>query len=163
MSVSAPSTYLFKYFQGWLNHFFGQPVPMLDKPFWEEVFQNIQPKPPLVQNEVITSCPVTCFPWEETEPHLPTTFSWVSLLSVCLGEWGGFFPEFYPEWGVHASIERNQQMQVKFPQASPDKRHIMSWVNDTTSPGASWGLWLLQLVIRDFSCSAQNEVELTRR
>lgn len=54
-------------------------------------------------------------------------------------------------------------MQVKFPQASPDKQHINGWVNDTSSSGANWGLWLLQLVIRDFSCSAQNEVELTKR
>lgn len=54
-------------------------------------------------------------------------------------------------------------MQVKFPYPSPDKRHIMSWVNDTASAGANWRLSLLQLVIRDFSCSVWNEVELTKK
>jgi len=32
----------FKYLQGWwLNHFRGQPVPMLDSPFREQIFPNI--------------------------------------------------------------------------------------------------------------------------
>ncbi|KAK4822567.1 LOW QUALITY PROTEIN: hypothetical protein QYF61_016136 [Mycteria americana] len=64
----------FKYFQGWrLNHFPGQPVPMLDNPFSEVKFPNIQSKPPLAQLEAISSCPVTCYLGEETDPHLPTT------------------------------------------------------------------------------------------
>ncbi|KAK4831037.1 hypothetical protein QYF61_014969, partial [Mycteria americana] len=64
----------FKYLQGWrLNHFPGQPVPMLDNPFSEEKFPNIQSKPPLVQLEAISSCPITCYLGEETDPHLSTT------------------------------------------------------------------------------------------
>ncbi|KAK4828042.1 hypothetical protein QYF61_023080, partial [Mycteria americana] len=64
----------FKYFQGWrLNHFPGQPVPMLDNPFSEETFPNTQSKPPLVQLEAISSCPITCYLVEETDPHLSTT------------------------------------------------------------------------------------------
>ncbi|KAK4818807.1 hypothetical protein QYF61_019736 [Mycteria americana] len=64
----------FKYFQGWrLNHFPGQPVPMLDNPFSEEKFPNIQSKPPLAQLEAISSCPITCYLGEETDPHLSTT------------------------------------------------------------------------------------------
>ncbi|KAK4818843.1 hypothetical protein QYF61_020062, partial [Mycteria americana] len=40
----------FKYPQRWrLNHFLGQPVPMLDNPFSEQIFPNIQSKPPLAQ------------------------------------------------------------------------------------------------------------------
>ncbi|KAK4829272.1 hypothetical protein QYF61_002664 [Mycteria americana] len=63
-----------KYLQGWrLNHFPGQPVPMLDNPFSEEKFPNIQSKPPLVQLETISSCPITCYLGEETDPHLSTT------------------------------------------------------------------------------------------
>ncbi|KAK4826325.1 hypothetical protein QYF61_007410 [Mycteria americana] len=59
---------------GWrLNHFPGQPVPMLDNPFSEVKFPNIQPKPPLAQLEAISSCPITCYLGEETNPHLSTT------------------------------------------------------------------------------------------
>ncbi|KAK4810721.1 hypothetical protein QYF61_007695 [Mycteria americana] len=64
----------FKYLQGWrLNHFPGQPVPMLDNPFSEEKFPNIQSQPPLVQLEAISSCPITCYLGEETNTHLATT------------------------------------------------------------------------------------------
>ncbi|KAK4829607.1 hypothetical protein QYF61_005707 [Mycteria americana] len=59
---------------GWrLNHFPGQPLPRLDNPFSEEKFPNIQSKPPLVQLEAISSCPITCYLGEETDPHLSTT------------------------------------------------------------------------------------------
>ncbi|KAK4812342.1 hypothetical protein QYF61_017119 [Mycteria americana] len=64
----------FKYLQGWrLNHFPGQPVPMLDNPLGEGKFPNIQSKPPLAQLEAISSRPVTCYLGEETDPHLSTT------------------------------------------------------------------------------------------
>ncbi|KAK4829474.1 hypothetical protein QYF61_004764 [Mycteria americana] len=60
--------------KGWrLNHFPGQPVPMLDNPFSEVKFPNIQSKPPLAQLETISSCPITCYLGEETDPHLSTT------------------------------------------------------------------------------------------
>ncbi|KAK4826396.1 hypothetical protein QYF61_008067 [Mycteria americana] len=60
--------------QGWrLNHFPGQPLPMLDNPFGEELFPNIQSKPPLAQLEAISSRPITCYLGEETDPHLSTT------------------------------------------------------------------------------------------
>ncbi|KAK4832683.1 hypothetical protein QYF61_025144 [Mycteria americana] len=63
----------FKYLQGWrLHHFPGQPVPMLDNPLSEEIFPNIQSKPPLEQLEAICSHPATCYLEEETDPHLPT-------------------------------------------------------------------------------------------
>ncbi|KAK4819936.1 hypothetical protein QYF61_015557 [Mycteria americana] len=63
----------FKYLQGWgLNPFPGQPVPVLDNPFGEVKFPNIQSKPPLVQLEAISSCPITCYLGEETNPHLST-------------------------------------------------------------------------------------------
>ncbi|KAK4830637.1 hypothetical protein QYF61_012480 [Mycteria americana] len=59
---------------GWrLNHFPGQPVPMLDNPLGEEKFPNIQSKPPLEQLEAISSCPIACYLGEETDPHLSTT------------------------------------------------------------------------------------------
>ncbi|KAK4810205.1 hypothetical protein QYF61_011799 [Mycteria americana] len=58
---------------GWqLNHFPGQPVPMLDNPLSEVKFPNIQSKPPLAQLEAISSHPVTCYLGEETDPHLST-------------------------------------------------------------------------------------------
>ncbi|KAK4827408.1 hypothetical protein QYF61_017838, partial [Mycteria americana] len=63
----------FKYPQGWrLNHFPEQPVPMLDNTSSEEIFPNIQSKPPLAQLEAISSRPITCYLGEETDPHLST-------------------------------------------------------------------------------------------
>ncbi|KAK4828289.1 hypothetical protein QYF61_024954 [Mycteria americana] len=73
----------FKYLQGWrLNHFPGQPVPMLDNPFSEVKFPNIQSKPPLAQLEAISSHPITCYLGEETDPHLATT-SFQTLHQLC--------------------------------------------------------------------------------
>ncbi|KAK4825250.1 hypothetical protein QYF61_025649 [Mycteria americana] len=69
--ADAPSLETFK---GWrLNLFPGQPGPMLDNPFSEVKFPNIQSKPPLVQLEVISSRLITCYLGEETDPHLSTT------------------------------------------------------------------------------------------
>ncbi|KAK4821381.1 hypothetical protein QYF61_018919 [Mycteria americana] len=63
----------FKYLEGWgLHHFPGQPVPTLDNPFSKEFFPNIQSKPPLAQLEAVSSCPITCYLGEETDPHLST-------------------------------------------------------------------------------------------
>ncbi|KAK4830248.1 hypothetical protein QYF61_009315 [Mycteria americana] len=53
----------------WAYH----PVPMLDNPFSEVKFPNIQSKPPLAQLEAISSCPITCYLGEETDTHLSTT------------------------------------------------------------------------------------------
>ena len=46
---------------------------MLDNPFGEDIFPNIQAKPPLVQPEAISSCPVACYLGEETDTHLTIT------------------------------------------------------------------------------------------
>ncbi|KAK4808475.1 hypothetical protein QYF61_005792 [Mycteria americana] len=71
--LNRPKTALRKS-KGWrLNHFPGQSVPMLDNPLGEEKFPNIQSKPPLAQLEAISSCPITCYLGEETDPHLSTT------------------------------------------------------------------------------------------
>ncbi|KAK4831969.1 hypothetical protein QYF61_020352 [Mycteria americana] len=62
----------FKYLQGWrLNHFPGQPVPMLDHPFSEVKFPNIQSKPPLAQLEAISSRPITFVESDEVSPQPP--------------------------------------------------------------------------------------------
>ncbi|KAK4823878.1 hypothetical protein QYF61_007826 [Mycteria americana] len=45
---------------------------MLDNPFSEVKFPNIQSKLPLAQLEAISSCPITCYLGEETDPHLST-------------------------------------------------------------------------------------------
>ncbi|KAK4810751.1 LOW QUALITY PROTEIN: hypothetical protein QYF61_007725 [Mycteria americana] len=46
---------------------------MLDHPFSKEIFPNIQSKPPLAQLKAVSSCPITCYLGEETDPHLSTT------------------------------------------------------------------------------------------
>ncbi|KAK4825536.1 LOW QUALITY PROTEIN: hypothetical protein QYF61_000113 [Mycteria americana] len=50
-----------------------QPVPRLDNPFGEDIFPNIQSKPPLAQLEAISSCPIACYLQEETDTDLATT------------------------------------------------------------------------------------------
>ena len=45
---------------------------MLDRHFGEESFPNIQPKPPLVQPEALSFCPIACYLGEETNTHLTT-------------------------------------------------------------------------------------------
>ncbi|KAK4824520.1 hypothetical protein QYF61_016100 [Mycteria americana] len=73
-AVKAADWHVLSTVQGWrLNHFPGQPVPMLDNPFSGEKFPNIQSKPPLVQLEAMSSCPIACCLGEETNPHLSTT------------------------------------------------------------------------------------------
>lgn len=50
----------FKYLQGWWSHHFsGQPVPMLDNPYSEEMFPNTKSKPPMDHLEAVSSCPIT--------------------------------------------------------------------------------------------------------
>ena len=39
----------------WLSHLPGQPISAPDHSFWEEIFPNTQPEPPLVQVEAIPS------------------------------------------------------------------------------------------------------------
>ncbi|KAK4826255.1 hypothetical protein QYF61_006702 [Mycteria americana] len=74
VGTSASECYQIKQLTGWrLNHCPGQPVPMLDHPFSEVKFPNIQSNPPLAQLEAISSCPITCYLGEETDPHLATT------------------------------------------------------------------------------------------
>ena len=46
---------------------------MLDHTFGEEIFPNIQSKPPLAQLEAVSSCPITCYLEEETDNHLATS------------------------------------------------------------------------------------------
>ncbi|KAK4816299.1 hypothetical protein QYF61_014597 [Mycteria americana] len=49
-----------------------RPVAMLHDPCHEEVFCNVQSKPPLAQLEAISSHPITSYLGEETNPHLST-------------------------------------------------------------------------------------------
>lgn len=65
----------FEHFQGWGFHdLHGQPVPMPDYPFSEEIFPNIQSKSPHVQLKAISSCSVTYDLEEDTRPQLTMTF-----------------------------------------------------------------------------------------
>lgn len=68
--------YMFsEHFHGWIFHYCaGQPVSMPDHTYSEEIFSNVQSKPPLAQPEIISSYPVTCYLEEETNSHLATPF-----------------------------------------------------------------------------------------
>lgn len=56
----------------------GRLVPLLEKPFGEEVFLNIQPKCFLAQMKDFSSCPIACLLEEETYTHL----TWTSFQAV---------------------------------------------------------------------------------
>ncbi|KAK4820813.1 hypothetical protein QYF61_007207 [Mycteria americana] len=63
------------------NHLPGQPLPMLDHSLSKEFFPNIQSKPPLLQLEAISSCPITSYLEEEIDTHLTTTSFQVAVES----------------------------------------------------------------------------------
>ena len=64
----------FIYLQGWwLNHFPGQPVPMIHNPGSEGIFPDTQSKPVLVQLEAVCPCLIACYLGEETNTRLTTT------------------------------------------------------------------------------------------
>lgn len=48
-------------------------VLMLNHPFKEEIRSNFQPEPLLMHPVASSSCPATCCPGEEANPHLATT------------------------------------------------------------------------------------------
>ncbi|KAK4810476.1 hypothetical protein QYF61_004256 [Mycteria americana] len=104
----------FKYLQGWrLNHFPGQPVPMLDNPLGEEKFPNIQSKPPLVQLEAISSCPITCYLGEETDPHLSTTSFQLPMLCQVPKKLGGDTARIVdPNWPKGYSIPYDVMLSI---------------------------------------------------
>ena len=63
----------FEHLQGWgLHHLPGHPGPMPDHSFSKEIFPNIQPKPPLMQLEAISSRPIAGYLGEETNTCLTT-------------------------------------------------------------------------------------------
>jgi len=74
--TTIPKCHLYTFFeplQGWgLPHCPGQPVPMPDHSFSEEIFPNIQSEPPLTQLEAIASRPVTGYLGEEINSLLTT-------------------------------------------------------------------------------------------
>lgn len=46
---------------------------MFDSPFSAEIFPSVQSKPPLVKLDPISSCPITSYLGEETNPHVSVT------------------------------------------------------------------------------------------
>ena len=65
---------------------------MPEHPFAEEIVLNIQPKPPLVQLEAVSSCPVTCYLGEDTDPQLTTTSFQVAVESDKVPPGASFSP-----------------------------------------------------------------------
>lgn len=74
MFLSTTATPLLSSFrEGGLNHLPGQPVPMVDNLFREEILPDTQTKPPLIQTEAIASHLVTCYLGDEADTHHATT------------------------------------------------------------------------------------------
>ena len=53
----------------WLHHLPGQPIPMPDHSFREEIFPNIQPEPPLAQLQAIPFRSISTYAGEEADSH----------------------------------------------------------------------------------------------
>ena len=66
---------------------------MLNSPFGEEIFPNIQSKASLVHLEAISSRPITCYLGEETNPHLTTTSFQVVVESDKVSPEASFSPD----------------------------------------------------------------------
>lgn len=60
----------------WLDQFLGKPIPTPEHYFSEENFPNTQSKLPLVELETISSCPITCYLGEDTDPPYYNLLSW---------------------------------------------------------------------------------------
>ncbi|KAK4830648.1 hypothetical protein QYF61_012491 [Mycteria americana] len=137
----------FKYLQGWgLNHFPGQPVPMLNNPFGEENCPNIQSKPPLVQLEAIFSCPMACYLGEETDPHLSTTSFQVIVESDKVSPQPPFLQAKQPQFpqlceGVKAApatpctLMDHLSGRHCLGLPAPSWRHSQSWSSDRLGNG----------------------------
>ena len=71
-----PKCHIYTFFeplQGWrLHHCPEQPGPVPDNSFCEDIFPNVQPKPPLMQLEAIASHPIAGYLGEETNTRLTT-------------------------------------------------------------------------------------------
>jgi len=63
---------------------------MLDNPFGEEIFPNIQSNPPPKQAEAISSYPITCYMGKETNTHLATTSFQAVVESDKVSPWPPF-------------------------------------------------------------------------
>ncbi|KAJ7400308.1 hypothetical protein BTVI_106655 [Pitangus sulphuratus] len=64
-----------------LKHHPGQPIPMPNYPFCEELLPDVQPKPPLAQLKTVSSCPAASCSGEERDPYLATIFCQVVVES----------------------------------------------------------------------------------
>lgn len=79
MSLSAKSC---KYLMGWqLHHFPGQPAPVPNLHFHEEILPDEQSKPPLPQPEAVSLCPITSHLRKETDTLPAAAFSQVAVES----------------------------------------------------------------------------------
>jgi len=74
MSLGATSTHLLNTFRsGDSTTSLGSLFQCLITLFGEEIFPNIQSKPPLTQLETVPFCPVACYLGEETDTHIITS------------------------------------------------------------------------------------------
>lgn len=71
MSLSTIPRYFF-HSSKWFHHFPGKSVLMLNNPFSEHFFPNMQSKSLSAKFEAICSCPATYYLGEETKPNLTT-------------------------------------------------------------------------------------------
>ncbi|KAK4817250.1 hypothetical protein QYF61_005463, partial [Mycteria americana] len=96
---------------------------MLDNPFSEEKFPNIQSKPPLAQLEAISSRPITCYLGEETDPHLSTTSfqtPWLWNTRQC---WNGYpYQPLMPDLHYYYIVELSFYWSLMFSQFIDIKR-----------------------------------------
>ena len=112
MSLSA--TFL-QHLQGqWLQHLPGQPLPMPHHSFWEDIFLNTQPEPPMAQLEVTTS-----LTW-----HMPSAHELLYFSAQLTRSWSQ--PGWRGNWGGLGGC-RVTLLQSSTPRLADDNSKLPGW------------------------------------
>jgi len=113
---------ILKNIQGWwLYHLPGYLFPVPHHSFWEEMFPNIQPEPPLAQLEVSPSCPIAVT-WEKR----PTPIS-PSLLSGSCREIQDLL------WAFYSPNRTTQLLPMRLVLQIPHSFTVLLWTCSKTS------------------------------
>lgn len=110
-----------------------EPVPVLDSPLGDEVFPNLQSKPPLVQFEPISSCSIACPLQEETDTHLAMTSFQVIAESEKVSPDSSLLQDKRPSFLIHSSQDLCSTSLCNH----SDSPYLSTWMEDF-SRGLPW-------------------------
>lgn len=107
-----------------VHHLRGQSIPKFNSPFHEEFPPSVQPGPPLVQLEAISSSPISGFLGEESNPKAHWSqrknFTDLSFLPR-LGVWFSFFPRLNGLWRQQGFADKQWDDSCKMDTGKRDR------------------------------------------